>query len=140
MQDLSSLKYFLGIEVAHNASGLYLSQRKYALDIISEIGLSGAKPSTTPIKQTHHSASDKSSFLAITRRYRHLIRHLIYLTITRPELTYSFHTFAQFMKKSHLCHYISALRVVSCLKSCPSQGIFLSASSNATLTIYYDAD
>jgi len=35
MKDLGLLKYFLGIEVARNADGFYLSQRKYVLDIIS---------------------------------------------------------------------------------------------------------
>lgn len=43
MKDLSTLKYFRGIEVARNVFGLYLSHRKYALDIISKIGLFGSK-------------------------------------------------------------------------------------------------
>lgn len=43
MKDLGPLKYFLGIEVAQNASRLYLSQWNYALDIISETRLSGSK-------------------------------------------------------------------------------------------------
>jgi len=44
MKDLGSLKYFLGIEVARNSTGLFLYQRKYALDIISEVGMLGVKP------------------------------------------------------------------------------------------------
>ena len=39
MKDLGPLKYFLGIEVARGASGLFLRQRKYTLDIISEASL-----------------------------------------------------------------------------------------------------
>lgn len=37
MKDLGVLKYFLGIEVAHGKDGLFLSQRKYVLDIVSEV-------------------------------------------------------------------------------------------------------
>ncbi|RVW92937.1 Retrovirus-related Pol polyprotein from transposon TNT 1-94 [Vitis vinifera] len=39
MKDLGVLKYFLGIEVARSSAGLFLCQRKYTLDIVSEAGL-----------------------------------------------------------------------------------------------------
>lgn len=63
---------------------LYLSQWKYALDIILEIGLSGAKPSVTPLEQDHNLATDKSPFLSSSDEYRQLIGRLIYLIITLP--------------------------------------------------------
>lgn len=44
MKDLEFLKCFLGIKVAKNAFKSYLSQWKYAIDIISETGLSSTKP------------------------------------------------------------------------------------------------
>jgi len=48
IKDLGSLKYFLGIEVAKGAHGIFLCQRKYALEIIDEWGLLGAKPVDFP--------------------------------------------------------------------------------------------
>lgn len=57
MKDLGKLKYFLGIEVARNAEGFFLSQRKYALDIITETGLLEAKPSPIPIELNHKLSS-----------------------------------------------------------------------------------
>lgn len=38
MKDLGALKYFLGIKVAKGDAGLFLSQRKYTLDILTEEG------------------------------------------------------------------------------------------------------
>ncbi|KAL9275664.1 Retrovirus-related Pol polyprotein from transposon RE1-like protein, partial [Drosera capensis] len=44
IKDLSQLKYLLGIEVARSHTGIFLSQRKYTLDIFKEAGYLGAKP------------------------------------------------------------------------------------------------
>lgn len=49
MKDLGELKYFLGIEFARSKHGIIMHQRKYALELISEAGLSAAKPVVTPI-------------------------------------------------------------------------------------------
>ncbi|RVW70964.1 Retrovirus-related Pol polyprotein from transposon RE1 [Vitis vinifera] len=48
-KDLGKLKYFLGIEIAQSSSGVVLSQRKYALDILEETGMLDCKPVDTPM-------------------------------------------------------------------------------------------
>jgi hypothetical protein len=53
MKDLGGLKYFLGIEVARTKDGIYLSQRKYILDLLSETGMLECKPVESPIVQNH---------------------------------------------------------------------------------------
>ncbi|GKB99661.1 retrovirus-related pol polyprotein from transposon TNT 1-94 [Tanacetum coccineum] len=72
MKDLGSLKYFLGVEVAHAQDGILLCQRKYALDIISEVGLLGAKPTKIPIEQNHMLGLAKGRLFENPKQYRRL--------------------------------------------------------------------
>ena len=51
MKDLGELRYFLGIEFARSKGGIMMNQRRYALELVSECGLAGAKQTTTPLEQ-----------------------------------------------------------------------------------------
>jgi len=53
IKDLSSLKYFLCIEVTRGPHGLFISQRKYDLEIVDECGMLGSKPVTFPMEEHH---------------------------------------------------------------------------------------
>lgn len=92
MKDLGVLKYFLGIEVSRSPSGLYLYQRKYTLDIISEFGMLGVKPISFPLEKNHKLALARGEPLSDPSRYRCLVGKLIYLATTRSELSYVIHT------------------------------------------------
>ncbi|KAF7840374.1 retrovirus-related Pol polyprotein from transposon TNT 1-94 [Senna tora] len=119
MKDLGILKYFLGIEVARGPNGFVLSQRKYALDIITETGLLGSRPADTPLEENHRLAMSTSVLLADPEPYRRLVGRLIYLCFTRPDLSYSVHILSQFMQHPRQEHWDAALRVVRYLKSHP---------------------
>ncbi|CAH9080033.1 unnamed protein product [Cuscuta epithymum] len=140
MKDLGTLKYFLGIEVARSSSGIFLNQRKYALDIISETGLLGAKPASFPIEQHHTLATASGPPLQDPEPYRRLVGRLIYLAVTRPDITYSVHILSQFMQKPLNDHWNAALRVVRYLKGSPGQGILLRTDSDLTLSGWCDSD
>lgn len=53
-----------------------LSQRKYALDIVSEAGLLGCKPSHVPIELNHKLASVESPLFDNPEQYRRLVGQL----------------------------------------------------------------
>ena len=53
-KDLGMLRYFLGVEVMRSKHGIFLSQRKYVLDLLSETGKLGAKPCSSPMAPGLH--------------------------------------------------------------------------------------
>ncbi|GKB05168.1 retrovirus-related pol polyprotein from transposon RE2 [Tanacetum coccineum] len=72
MKDLGVLKYFLGIEADQNSEGIFLCQRKYTSDIISEVGLLGAEPANIPLEQHHRLALADGEEIRDPKRYRRL--------------------------------------------------------------------
>ena len=140
IKDLGPLKYFLGIEVARGPQGLFLCQRKYALEIVDECGLLGAKPAVFPIETNHKLALATGPPLDDATRYRRLIGRLIYLTITRPELCYAVHILSQFMQEPKEQHMEAARRVLRYLKGVPGQGLLLRSNTALQVHAFCDAD
>ena len=53
-KDLGMLRYFLGIAVMRSKHGIFLSQRKYVLDLLSETKKLGEKPCSSPMVPSVH--------------------------------------------------------------------------------------
>ncbi|KAJ9554960.1 hypothetical protein OSB04_009574 [Centaurea solstitialis] len=118
LKDLGALKFFLGIEISTSKRGIGMSQTKYALEIIKDVGLLGAAPAKTPMEQGTK-LSDDSEPLRDLEKYRRLIGRLIYLTVSRPDITYAVHVLSRFMHQPRKDHWNAALRVVRYLKGAP---------------------
>ena len=53
IKNLGRMKYFLGIEISHSSNGIILSQHKYILDLLAEMGFTDCQPAKTPIEVNH---------------------------------------------------------------------------------------
>ena len=88
--------------------GFYPSQRKYALELLEEFGQLGSRPSKTPMEQNLKLNKVEQEPLTDAIRYRRLVGRLLYLTVTRPNITYSVQILSQFLDKPRQPQYIAA--------------------------------
>ena len=116
IKDLGPLRYFLGIEVSWSKQGIFLCQRKYTLDILSDSGQIGSRPSPFPMEQNLKLRPTDGAPLSDPTVYRRLVGRLLYLTVTRPNIQYFVNTLSQFMQNPHSTHLDAAQRVLRYLK------------------------
>ena len=143
IKDLGKLKYFLGIEVLENDKGVCLSQRKYCLELLHEYGLLAAKPVDTPLPENttlNHIESNDDKALVNIGNYQKLVGKLIYLTNTRPDISYAVHCLSQYMHAPLESHLNAALRVLRYLKGSPGNGIQINKNGSLKLRAYADSD
>ena len=91
MKDLEHLSYFLGLEITHSTDGLYITQAKYASELLSQAGLTDSKIIDTPIEVNAHLTPSGGKLLSNFSLYIHLVGNLVYLTITRLNISYAIH-------------------------------------------------
>ena len=139
-KDLGPLNYFLGLEVSSFADGYYLTQAKYTSDLISRASIIDSKIVDPPIEYNCRLNSHDGESLSDTTLYRQLVGSLIYLTITRPDISYAVHVVSQFMAGPRSPHYVVVLRILRYLKGTIFDGLHFSSHSSLTLQAYSDAD
>ena len=89
LKDLGTLKYFLRLEMARSPSRIFLSQRKYALDILADSGMLGSHLTSFPMKQHLKLTPEDGVLLSDPSPYKKFVGRLIYLTITQPNISFS---------------------------------------------------
>jgi hypothetical protein len=97
MKDLGYLRYFLSIEVASSPRDYLLSQLKYVVDILERDRLTDNKTVDTLIEVNARYSYSDGLPLTNPTLYRTIVRNLIYLTITRPDIVYVVHVVSQFV-------------------------------------------
>lgn len=112
--------------------------------MLHEFGLLAAKPVQTPLDANVVISNEPSSInddlLENMSEFQKLVGKLIYLTNTRPEISFTVQTLSQFMHSPRKCHLKVAVRVLKYLKCFPGKGVLFSKSKSFDLVAWADAD
>ncbi|RVX13204.1 Retrovirus-related Pol polyprotein from transposon RE1 [Vitis vinifera] len=140
IKDLGQLTYFLGLEVHHWASGIFVNQHKYIQDLITLAGLEDTSSVDTPIEVNVKYRKDEGDLLDDPTLYRRLVGSLIYLTTTQPDISYVVHQVSQFMTSPRHLHLAVVRCIIRYLRGSPTHGLFFPTGSFLQLVAYSDAD
>ncbi|GJX58289.1 ribonuclease H-like domain-containing protein [Tanacetum coccineum] len=139
MTDLRALNYFLGISAVRHLKGLFLSQKKYALQLLERAHMVHCNPSRTPVDTDSKLGPDGVPVQDPTL-YRSLAGGLQYLTFTRPDLSYAVQQICLYMHDPREPHFAALKRILHYVQGTLELGLHLYASATTSLVGYTDAD
>jgi GR25 family glycosyltransferase involved in LPS biosynthesis len=111
-KDLCKLRYFLDIEVSRSKAHISLSQSKNTFDILKDTSYLDSKPVAKPMEPNLKLMPNEGNFIDDPDTNRRLVDKLIYLTITRPDISYAANIVSQFMTSPRVPHMKSISKML----------------------------
>jgi hypothetical protein len=139
MTDLGPLRYFLGIEVSSTLDGFSISQEKYIQDLLARAALGDKRTVKTLMELNVQLHASDGDLLPNPTHYHHLVGSLVYLDVTRPDISYPVHILSQFVSAPTTVHYSHLLCVLRYLRGTITRRLFFPCSSSLQLQAYSDA-
>jgi hypothetical protein len=140
IEGLEKLKYFLEIKITHlREKSLFLSQRKYILDLLKVTCKLDPKSASTPMKPKKKLYFEEGEPLKDVGQYQKFIGKLIYNTVTRLDITFVVSLVSQFMYAPRTTHLEVIVRILRYLKKSPGQDIWMGKNNTNSIVGYSDA-
>ena len=102
--------------------------------------MTSCKPVKTPMEQQLKLAKGSGELLPNPGQNRRLIGKLMYLTLSRPDITYAVHRLRQLLAQPRISHMKAVTRILSYIEGTPGQGVFFPIKSYLQLKAYCDAN
>nr|GEU41303.1 hypothetical protein [Tanacetum cinerariifolium] len=137
------VKALYGLHQATRAwidDGIFISQDKYVAEILRKFGFTDVKSASTLIETEKPLLKDPDSEDVDVHIYRSMIRSLMYLTLSRPDIMFAVCACARFQVTPKVSHLHAVKRIFRYLKGKPYLGLWYPRDSPFNLVAYYDSD
>ncbi|KAK2987733.1 hypothetical protein RJ640_016831 [Escallonia rubra] len=112
MTDIGEMSYFLGVEVKQMEDGIFMSQRKYAEQILSQFRMKDCNPVAIPVETGVELRIDSNRKSVNPTLYKSMVESLRYLTFTQPNITYAVGSVNRYTERPKQDHFNAAKRIL----------------------------
>ncbi|GKC75203.1 uncharacterized mitochondrial protein-like protein, partial [Tanacetum coccineum] len=140
MSSIGELTFFLGLQVKQKEDGIFISQDKYVTEILKKFGFTDVKTASTPMETQKILLKDEDGEEVDVHLYRSMIRSLMYLTSSRPDIMFVVCACARYQVNPKVSHLQAVKRIFKYLKGQHKLGLWYPKDSPFDLEAYTDSD
>ncbi|GJW52157.1 reverse transcriptase domain-containing protein [Tanacetum coccineum] len=140
MSSMGELTFFLGLRVQQKKDGIFISQDKYVAEVLKKFDFATVKTASTPMEPNKALVKDKEADSLDAHLYRSMIRSLMYLTASRPDIIFVVCACARFQVTPKISHLHAVKRIFRYLKRQPKLGLWYPRDSPFDLEAFSDSD
>lgn len=140
MTDLGLLKYFLGLEVKQSDDGIFVSQEKYATDLLKKFHMTNCEVAVTPMNVNEKLQREDGTAHADGKFYRSLVGGLNHLTHSRPDIAFPVSMVSRYMHNPTRQHLGAAKRILRYVAGTLKFGIWYTRVLDFKLVGFIDSD
>ncbi|GJW95326.1 hypothetical protein Tco_0174998 [Tanacetum coccineum] len=126
--------------ISQSPRGIFINQSKYALESLKKYGIESSDPVDTPMVEKSKLDEDTQGKAVDPTHYRGMVGTLMYLTASRPDLTFAVCMCARYQAKPTKKHLHAIKRIFKYLRGTVNRGLWYLKDSSIALTAYVDAD
>ena len=140
MSMVGELNYFLELQVKQREDGIFISQEKYAKNLVKRFGLDSKKHTSTPMSSSAKLSRDAAGVEVDLTLYRSMIVSLLYLITSRPDIAFSVGVCTRFQAAPKESQLTAIKRIIRYINGTSDYGIWYSRYLNECVVGYSDVD
>ena len=140
MSMVSELTFFLGLQIRQLKDGIFISQSKYVTELVKKFVIESTKHSRTPMSTTTKLSKDTSRKDVEKKIYRSMIGNLLYLTTSRPNISFSIGVCARYQANPKESHLISIEIMIQYIYGTLDYGLWYPYDSSLMIASYSNVD
>ncbi|CAM8979840.1 unnamed protein product [Rhodiola kirilowii] len=132
--------YFLGLQVKQKAAGIFISQSKYARNLIKKFDIEKATHKRTPAATHVKITKDEVDTTVDQTLYKSITGSLLYQTASRPDIAHAVGVCARYQAHPKESHLMNVKRIIRYVCGTADYGLWYTKDTNSCLVGYCDAD